>query len=160
MFFAVCFCLLSPQFLGRIKTCLPKLRTLNIRNMPEIDSLIPQVPADTQVKGIALTWVDEMIAAGLSDRVRGGNDSGKGLPPPISVLAFGCLRYVNVWNDGSYTEDKPMDEFTVLRTFTVDYFTRSSGGFAPVLTQKSWGPPYGISAEYANTSIFLPYWLS
>ena len=123
--------------------------------MPKFDSLIDDVTTDTQVKGIALTWVDEMIAAGLSDRVH-----GKGLPPPINVLAFGSLRHGDAWSDSAYTDNSPYDDFSVLRTFAVDYCTTSLGDSAPVLTQVTWGPTCGIPDKYKNISILQPYWLS
>lgn len=128
--------------------------------MPEIDSLIAHVPAHTQVKGIALTLVDEMIAAGISDRVHGTIDSRKGLPPPINLLAFGSLRYSDVWSDSSYTDGRPLNEFPKLRTFAIDYCTTSSGDLAPVLTQVSHGPTCGIPDKYENISILQPYWLT
>ncbi|KAL8786298.1 MAG: hypothetical protein Q9195_008258 [Heterodermia aff. obscurata] len=148
------------SFLGKMKSCLPKLGTLNIRNMPEIDDLLPHINTDTQVKGIALSWVDEMIAAGLSDGVDGTNDSGEGLPPPINVLAFGNLRHTDVWSDSTYSNSAPWKDFTTLRTFAVDYCKNSMGDFAPVLTQVTWGPTCGIPDQYEDISILQPYWLS
>ena len=128
--------------------------------MPKTDSLIAHVPVDAHVKGIALTLLDEMIAAGLSDRVTGANDSGKGLPPSISVLAFGSLCYFDVWSNSSYPDKLPLEhEFTLLRTFVVDYFTTSLGDFAPVLTQVAWGTTCGIPDQYEDIGILHPYWL-
>ena len=96
-----------------------------------------------------------MIAAGLSDGVHGSNDSGKGLPPPINILAFGSLRHPDVWSDRSTS----LDDFTTLRTFAVDYCKTSMGEFAPVLSQVTWGPPCGILDKYEDISILQPYWL-
>ena len=142
------------QFLGQLKACLPKLHILNIRDMPKMDGLIIDILTSSQIKGIALSWLDEMIAAGLPGRSHGANGIGNGLPPPIKVLAFGCLRYADVWSDSSYAEVFPPAYFTMLRTFAVDYFKTSLGHFAPVLTQVTWGPECGLPFD-----VLRPYWL-
>ena len=127
--------------------------------MPETDNLIPHILVDTQVKGIALTWIDQMIAAGLPDGVHGANDSGKGLPPPINILAFGSLRHPDVWSDSSYRVSISSNDFTTLRTFAVDYCTTSMGEFAPVLSPVTWGTTCGMPDKYEDISILQPYWL-
>ena len=132
---------------------MPKLRTLNIRNPPYTDGVIDEVPIDTQVRGIALTFIEELLFAGMSGQLSAANASCRGQPPQIDLLAIGSPYYDDVWEDVSDDTEVTPYNLYVLRTFSIEYCTTSQGRLTPVLTQIACGSKRPISDRYKNTSI-------
>lgn len=141
-----------------IKTCLPNLQILNIRNLPEMNG-ITVISADTLVKGIALKWVEQLIFASLFHRESLEDYGGSGDPPSLSILALGSLKYRDLW-DGAHVYDNSIkNDFQTLRLFAVDYRRDSDGDWAPVLTHLSTGTTKNNEHPYRDISILEPYWL-
>ena len=141
-----------------IKTCLPNLQILNIRNLPEMND-ITVISADTLVKGIALKWVEQLIDACLFDRESLDEIGGRGDPPSLSIFALGLLKYRDLW-DGAHVYDNSIkNDLQTLRLFAVDYGRDSDGDWAPVLTHQSTGTPKFNEHPYRDISILEPYWL-
>lgn len=142
-----------------IKTCLPKLQILNIRNLPEVHGSLTAISADTIVKGIALEWMEGLICASLFDRESLQSFGGSGDPPSIFILALGSLMYRDIWDGGHVFDNSIKNDLQTLRTFSVDYSRDSVGDWAPILTHLSTGSTKYNEHPYRNISILEPYWL-
>ena len=142
-----------------IKTCLPNLQILNIRNLPEMNGNVTVISADTLVKGIALKWVEELIYASLFHRESLENYGGSGDPPSLSILALGSLMYRDLWNGAHVYDNYVWKDFQTLRLFPIDYRRNSAGDWAPILTHLSTGSTKVNEHPYRDISILEPYWL-
>ena len=111
---------------------MPELRTLNIRNLPETNTLVTFMTMNAVIKGLALSFAESLRS---TPPVLNGQVSGLFLGyAPIELLSVGALRYRDVW-DGSIADDSSMkDDFFTLRTFSVDFRKTSDGACAPLLT--------------------------
>ena len=137
---------------------LPKLRILNIRNMPEMN--VTAVSADVIVKGIAVEWTEGLILASIFNRKRLGNYGGSGEPSSISVLAVGSLMYRDLCDGGQVYDNSIKNDLQTLRTFSVDYRRDANGNWAPILTHLSTGSTKYNQRPYRDISILEPYWLA
>ncbi|KAG7006123.1 hypothetical protein G7Y79_00016g041080 [Physcia stellaris] len=147
------------MFMNYIKTCLPKLQILNIRNLPEIPESVTAIPTDTMVKGLALEWMESLIWANLVERESLQFLGGLGDPPSIVIIAFGSLMYRDLW-DGAHVYDNSIkNDLQTLQTFLVDYRRTSHGEWAPLLTHLSTGSTKFNQHPYRDISILEPYWL-
>ena len=142
-----------------IKTCLPKLQILNVRNLPEIPGSVTAISPDTVVRGIGSEWMEDLIWASLFERESLQSFGGAGDPPSVVILAFGSLMYRDLW-DGAHVYDKSIkNDLQTLRLFAVDYRRDAVGDWAPLLTHISSGTTKYNDHPYRDISILEPYWL-
>ena len=139
--------------------CLPKLRTLNIRNMPFVADL--DILVDNVFETAALLFVEQAIRA----RTCHGDDIRQGQiymsdPPSLKIITLGVLTYCDVW-DGSIADScTQRDDYLTPRIYAIDYRKISRGLWAAPLSQVARGSTSKIQDTYSDISILQPYWLS
>ena len=144
-------------------SALPKLRTLNIRNMPEMSNLLPFMDADAMIKGLALSFVAELKDA---PPFRGrftsivDEEGSTVVIPSIDTLSFGALTYRDVRDASMEGYVSPRDDYLTLRTYSIEYHRTYEGINTPVLTQIAKGSTSNLDATHRKVNILEPYWLA
>ena len=142
-----------------LKTCLPKLRTLNIRNLPETLSPTAVMSADAVVKGLCLSFVEDLIKVTILDRAAHHEMSDSGEPPQLDIIAFGALEYRDVWDGRLGYDESIKNDVQTLSTYSIDYRRVSNKSYGPLLTLIAKGSTGSIIGTYDNISILQQYWL-
>lgn len=139
-------------------TSLPKLRTLNVRNMPFLAKLASLVNKD--IETAALLFVEQAISVGTCRRehMRQSHIHLRD-PPSLNIISLGALTYSDVW-DGSTDSCTQRDDYLTRRTYAIEYREHSRGLWAPLLRLVARGSTSEIQDSYSNISILQPYWLN
>lgn len=147
------------QLFENIKSCFPRLRTLNIRNLPEMNDLVTFLSVDQLIKGVASSFIEMLLRAHKVDPIP-KTKSTSGNPPSLETIAFGALIYRDVW-DGTITDRGPaMNDYLRLRTFSIEYLKSKDGADAPLLILLAKGFSSSCQELRRNTRILHPYWLA
>ena len=157
--YRVCVCSHFWQLLENIKSRWPWLRTLNIRNLPEMNGLLTCMSVDQLIKGLASSFVESLVKA----RKIHPTDQKKttsGYHPLLENIAFGALTYRDVWDGTTVDRGSATDDFLRLRTYSIEYHKSKDGVVAPLLTLFAKGFTGEFQGFCDYTTILNPYWLA
>ena len=149
----------TSQVMHYLKTYLPKLRTLNIRNLPETLSPTPVMSADAMVKGLCLSFLEDLVRATIFDRATHHKMGGSGEPTQLDIIALGALEYRDVWDSSLGYDESIKNDVRTLSTYSIDYRRASNKSYGPLLTLIAKGSTGSIVGTYDNISILQQYWL-
>ena len=113
------------------------------------------------LEGLASSFVEDLTAAGSRDQIDLHGDL-QGIPgdvPSLKTIAFGALTYKDL---ASSSESPPstVDDYLVLRTFSIERHRLSTGHCRQVVTQIAKGAVDSVQASRENLSVLRPYWLA
>ena len=130
--------------------------------MPATSDLPSFMVADATIKGLALSFVEELEAASYYDRpdINADREDLNGVAPSINTIAFGALTYRDVRDASMADHVSPRDDYLTLRTYSIDYHKTYDGTRIPVLVQIAKGCTSGIDVTHRSVSILEPYWLA
>ena len=125
-----------------------ELETLNIRNMPVVDSVDSYIAPEAMFQALANTSVGLCV-----DRFPQKSSSR----PRLRIIALGALTYRDRYLGGQPSDD--LDRFLQRRTYHIDYVENYRNIRAPLLTLISKGCVYTDEVS-EHASILQPYWLA
>lgn len=141
-----------------IVSCLARLknlRTINLRNIPEINggrSIDAWMSPDT---------VYSALSSGLVEAIA---QSRNLTAAPLTIFALGALTYGDVWNGSTRQAQEDYMNLDIadalrLRVYHVEYHTQAGSHPTPVLTRVAIGACNDIGHLSDNLEVFEPYWL-
>lgn len=133
---------------------LKELKTLNIRNMPEIHAtrgIDLWLSPDTLYHGLGSSLIEKYIR----------NRMPSIYAPKLDILAFGALTHRDVWEASGFSNSGELDLATAfrLRIFHIKYKFFNDCFPTPTLTRVATGSASAIGHISEDLSIFEPYWL-
>ena len=126
---------------------MPRLETLNIRNLPVIKGRPkrrPTMPMDYYVKGLAAMIVD--IAT-------------EGRKSTLKTIAIGAPFYRDIYIGTHHITHTPVSDLLSLRVYSIGYNYQSPSGLSPVLSQIIKGAAYISEEELYPKDLLYDYWL-
>lgn len=138
---------------------LPKLRTLNIRNMPDTCNFVDFMAVNTLIKGMALSFIEEVANAHSNHHFSSCQERTPRESPSITLFALGALRYKDIWDGDTQHRTSDLESFITLRTYLIEYRRQLDGNWGSLLTLGSKGSTRSLQDTCENISILQPYWL-
>lgn len=123
---------------------MPSLETLNIRNLPEIESR-SAMPMDYFVKGLAAMFVDIL--------------NKKSKPSLLKLIALGAPLYRDINIGTHHVLHTPVSDLLTFRVYNIDYNYSSPSGLSPVLSQIVKGAADSSEGDLYPPDLLYDYWL-
>ena len=136
-----------PQNLETISRRLPKLRTLHLRNLPEIDWTESYLSTDYLVKGIACTILDRYADSKPSNGRK-----------TLIAIALGEPLYRDFHIGSNHFPSDPVRDYLQLRVYHVDFNYQSLLGPSPTVYQVAKGF-VDDATMCSDKELLCEYWL-